>query len=148
MSLQISLSSHRRETNCNEKNNRTTGFLGTDLSWWGCEDRLQTERVAPAQHRSDEKEKVPGVGDWLPSDGKVSQECLETIWWCKYSALTFFVKVHACPFSGRTLPFIGSLKTAYLSFELMHLFPKRGWYPLMGHANIWLPWLAWSALLH
>ena len=54
----------------------TIGFLGTDLSWWGCEDSLQTERVAPAQHKSVEKEKIPGVGDWLPSDGKVSQECL------------------------------------------------------------------------
>ena len=112
---------------CNGKNNMTIGFLGTDLSWWGCEDRFQTERVAPAQHKSVEKEKVPGVGDWLPSDGKVSQVCLGIIRWSKCSVLpSLFLKVHACPFSGRTLPFIGSLKTAWLSFWVNEPVPQKG----------------------
>jgi hypothetical protein len=36
------------------------------------------------------------------------------------------VKVHASPFSGRTLPFIGSLKTAYLSFRVNEPVPQKG----------------------
>ena len=47
--------------------------LGEDLVESGCEDQPFEWKSNPAENKSNEKELVPGVGDWSPSDGKISQ---------------------------------------------------------------------------
>jgi hypothetical protein len=57
----------------------------------------------PAQIKSGEKEKVPGVGDWSPSNGKISQMCLKATEFWEFSFLVYVCIPDLC----KICPFIG-----------------------------------------
>ena len=81
----------------------------------------------PTQIKSSEKEKVPGVRDWSPSNGKINQVCLKAI---ELWELSFLVCV-CVPDLCKIWAFIGFQTTAPLSIASLLCPLKRdsipGW---------------------